>query len=208
VDVKARQGVRIFSQGDASTMIFYVRRGLVVSHAESRNGRGLHVFHANAGEFVPLSALLEGFAYAASGIAQTATQLLRFESATLRKLVARDSMLSSYFLNRTLGRLIERTEQLKNLALMDASARVAKLLLQFSESGASNAQSVGFEVSDRMIGLSASGVSRETVNRKLRSFIERGLIERRGKKIRLLDVATLRAISEGEHSGHLSGQEG
>jgi CRP-like cAMP-binding protein len=41
------------------------------------------------------------------------------------------------------------------------------------------------------------GTTRETINRSLRRFERRGIVEIEGHEIRLLDVAALQSISEG-----------
>ena len=197
---KATSGLRVFIRGNPTSLFFYLISGRFLTRVTSASGRELIIAEAQPGEFLPINALFEGATYGADGIAQSDCEMMAIETAKLRKLLIHNSHVSYYFLQIALQRLQHRTEQFLDVALLNATGRIAKWLLEIAHQQSihlHNGMILRFELSTRFIGLSTAGMSRETVSRQLSYLVSQGIINRAYKTITILDVAKLAALSEG-----------
>lgn len=198
--LRLTRGDKIYSEGEMATTLFYVREGYIISQCESPSGRELVFLEIGPGDFAALAALVGGYRHVGNGIALTDAHVVAIQASDMTALLSSKPDITQFFLRYTLQRLAARSEQLKELALLDATARIAKLLLKLAQEHRTRSGSKArpeIEISDRMIGLLTAGTSRETVNRTLRAFTDQGIVARKGRHLTMLDLAKLKKVSDG-----------
>jgi CRP-like cAMP-binding protein len=195
--VRFRAGEKVYLKGSLAHYIYIVRSGELIASSLSFNGREVVIGSVSKGELVPMISLLEGATYNTDCTAVTAAELLAVRSSELRKLLRSDAELSSHLLNMALERLKRRTEQLEDAALLPVGNRICKWLIEHAKQSADGA-TIELHESERLIGLSLGGISRESVSRHLGALLKSGLITRNGRRVRIEAAAQLLAIAEGE----------
>ena len=107
--------------------------------------------------------------------------------------------LALYFLELALKRLRCRTQQWEDVSLLSAGARICKWLVELASSKGALHDSSILEVSDseRIIGQSLGGISRESVSRILVALAAAGVIARKGKSLRILNASRLQLLASG-----------
>jgi CRP/FNR family cyclic AMP-dependent transcriptional regulator len=199
--LKAASGQRVFAQGKPARYLYYLRSGSIVTRVSSLIGREAMVMDVPSGQFVPVAALLGGaVSYIVDGIAQSDCELVAIEITKLRKLLLKDARVSNYFLELSLQRLERILSQFVDVALLDATGRIAKWLLDVARGQSAslhNGMVIQLDVSTRVVGLATAGMARETISRQLSFLVRKGIIKRSKKSVTLLDIARLQAISDG-----------
>ena len=199
--LKVASGERIFTKGKPAKYLYYLRSGSIITRVSSPIGQEVLVVDVPSGQFVPVAALLIGaVSYIVDGIAKGDCDLVAIETTKVRKLLLIDMRVSNYFLEVSLQRLESILWQFTDVALLDATGRVAKWLLDVARSQNASLYDgivIQLDVSTRVVGLATAGMARETVSRQLSLLVRKGIINRLKKSITLLDIARLRAISDG-----------
>ena len=193
------EGEKVFAKGKPARLFFYLCSGSVITRVSSQNGGEAMIMNVSCGHFVPMTALLEGDVYyIADGVAQSNCELVAIEVTKLRKLLLKDVRVSNYFLEASLQRMERVLGQFLNAALLDATGRIAKWLLEIArEQGASlyDGMIIQLNTSTHVIGLAMAGMARETASRQLSWLVREGIINRSNKNVTLLDIARLQALS-------------
>jgi CRP-like cAMP-binding protein len=153
------------------------------------------------GQFVPMTALLGGDVYYTSdGVAQSNCELVAIEITKLRKLLLKDVRVSNYFLDASLKRMERVVGQFLDVALLGASARIAKWLLDVARVQSASLYDgmvIELNMSSRVVGLATAGLARETVSRQLSLLEREGIINRSKKSVTILDSARLQTLADG-----------
>jgi CRP-like cAMP-binding protein len=188
-----RTGQIIFHQGDSGESLYVLLDGLVKVVFTTEHGDEIVLNMLGRGETFGEMALLDDSPRSASIVTVRPAWVFSLPRARLLELMREHPGLADEFL-RMLGRMVRRlTGQAADLAFLDLSGRLAKLLLQLA---GKHGQSEGAVVD--MPGLTQSdlaaliGASRPAVNRALQSLVARELIAIKGRTITLLDVDALR----------------
>jgi CRP/FNR family transcriptional regulator, cyclic AMP receptor protein len=188
-------GQIICHQGDPGDHLYAVIDGLVKIVFTSERGDEMVLNTMGGGEIFGELALLDGSPRSASVVALKSTSVFVLPRGQLLELMSYNPGLADEFL-KLIGRRIRKlTEQAGDLAYLDLSGRLAKLLLQLSEKQGDVHAVVldhGLTQSD-LAGM--IGASRPAVNRALQSFATRGLIAVKGRTIMLRDLEALRRRS-------------
>ena len=195
----AAAGTTVYALGKPAKSLFYLSSGRFASRVASAKGREFIVTEVPPGQFTPISALLEGSKYVVDGVALSECEMIAFDSVSLRKLLLRNAEVADFFLQVALQRLERRTEQLTDVALLDAQERVAKRLLDIAHKQSArlhDGMTIRLRDPNHFIGLTIAGVSRETVSRQLRRLANKGMIRRSRRDITLLDIKQLRSLFE------------
>jgi len=156
------------------------------------NGRELQLYRVKPGESCLLSGscLLAHTEYAASGIAETAVELLVVPPAEFNALVATDETFRSHVFTLFSERLAGLMQVVEAIAYQKLDQRLAALLVnRDAESGEIRAthQALADEL----------GSVREIVSRLLRSFEDRGWVDLGRERIRVVDRAALAGLASG-----------
>jgi len=199
--VRALSGEKVFIQGKPARSLYYLSVGSIVTCFSSESGQDAMVVDVSHGHFVPVAALLGGSpSYIVGGIAQSDCELVAIEITKLRKLLLEDASVSNFFLEISLQRLQRILHQFVDAALLDASERIAKWLIDVARD--QNAKLIDgmviqLDISPRVVGLATAGMARETISRQLTWLVSEGIIERSKKSVKVLDIARLESLSDG-----------
>lgn len=200
---KVKAGTTLLSRGDIARNIFLVVSGEIISRSTSSSGRGLINDIYSEGSLVGLPWLVTKRCQYVECVAENDTELLSVNIDAFNRLIAEDAKLSRALLDLALSRLMQRTEQLADAVLLDARCRLAKSLLrgasiESSRSGQQWRQPLNFVgISQRILGLTSSGMARESVNRELKKLQQQGLIQRTTRGVKIIDMVELQKIADG-----------
>jgi len=185
----------IFRQGEQCAGLYCVGCGLVRIFKIAPSGKD-HVLHfaEPGGTFAEVAALGE-FALPAHADAVEDTLCAVLPTERLQRLLKTHHDLCLQLLGGMSFWVRQLIGLLEDIALRDASGRVARHLLQADPSGGKAAFSLPVMKKDLASHLNLTS---ETLSRTLRRLAESGLIEMAtGQQIRILNSAALRDVAEG-----------
>lgn len=157
------------------------------------NGREIQLYRVKSGEFCLLSGscLLGNSDYAASGIAETAVELVVIPPAEFRALVAGDEVFREHVFSLYGERLAALMQLVEAISWQKLDQRLAALLVGRTQGGAPIVQATHQALADEL------GSVREIVSRLLRSFEDRGWVELGRERITVHNAAALAALAKG-----------
>jgi len=193
------RGEVIFLEGDEGTALCLIAEGRIRIQLTGSDGREVVINVYGSGEIFGEMALLDGEPRSADAIAQDPSRvfwLQRDDFAAFLDSHPRAAMTMLASLSR---RLRHTTRVVQDATFRDVPARLARVLLDLA---ARNGQALpqGIRIESRLTQgeLAAMvGASRETVNRALRGFEQRGLIGWEASRITINHPDQLRARAEG-----------
>ena len=193
------RGEVIFLEGDTGTALCLIAEGRIRIQLTGADGREVVINVYGPGEIFGEMALLDGEPRSADAIAQDASRvfwLQRDDFAAYLDSHPRAAMTMLASLSR---RLRHTTRVVQDATFRDVPARLARVLLDLA---ARNGEAVepGIRIESRLTQgeLAAMvGASRETVNRALRGFEQRGLIRWEANRILIAEPRQLRTRAEG-----------
>ncbi len=193
VDVRLTKGEVLFSEGDAGDKLFLVESGKIKLGHTAPDGRESIIAVLGAGEMLGELSLFDPGPRTATAVAVSNTKVLSMShEALLPWLVGRPDLAVS--LLAALARRLRRTnEALADLVFSDVPGRVAKALLELgSKFGEDTPEGllVHHELTQEELA-QLVGASRETVNKALADFSQRGWIRIEQRSVTLLDVDRL-----------------
>ena len=193
VDQRLTKGDILFSEGEPGEKLYLIESGKIkLSHTAS-DGRESIIAVLGAGEMLGELSLFDPGPRTATAIAVTNTKVVSLShEALLPWLVGRPDLAVS--LLAALARRLRRTnEALADLVFSDVPGRVAKALLElgakFGEDSADGLV-VHHELTQEELA-QLVGASRETVNKALADFSQRGWVRIEQRSVTLLDVDRL-----------------
>lgn len=157
------------------------------------NGREIQLYRVKSGESCLLSGscLLGNSDYAASGIAESAVELVVIPPAEFRALVAGDEVFREHVFSLYGERLSALMQLVEAISWQKLDQRLAALLVGRTRDGATTVQATHQALADEL------GSVREIVSRLLRSFEDRGWVELGRERIAVRDVPALAALARG-----------
>ncbi len=187
------KGQTVFREGDASESLYVVVEGLVKVSVSSSDGAELALTTLRPPDVFGELPLIDGGPRSASAVALVDTILLALDRRTLLEVMQRSPVLVDGLL-RSVGGLLRRlTEQAGDLVFLDLHGRVAKLLLRLADPDGQHVdEPVTLDLQMTQTDLAEMvGGSRQSVNQILRSFERRGMVELRGREIRIVSPPAL-----------------
>jgi CRP-like cAMP-binding protein len=182
------RGDTIFSRGDQDASLVAVVTGIVRISVLSSEGRELVLNTMGAGDVLGEIALLDGRPRTADAIAWTDCELLILKRRDFLPVLRETPDLMLRLLELLCSRLRQTTEQAEELKFLHLSARLAKVLLRLSPEA--NPRVV--TATQRELG-ELIGITREHVNKQLKLWEGRGLVEVRKGCVVILDLKRLAA---------------
>jgi CRP-like cAMP-binding protein len=172
---KVRKGTVLFRKGDTGSTLYAVCTGSVRISAPSDHGRDAIFNVIPAGEFFGEIALLDGGPRTANAVAIEDSVLMIIARRDFIPLVRENSDMAMSLIELICARLRRTSEQVEDIVFLGLASRVAKALLQLpSQPGSDPGPAI--RVTQREIG-QMTGVSRESVNKLLRNWQQRGWIK-------------------------------
>ncbi|CAL8970988.1 cAMP-activated global transcriptional regulator CRP [Rhodoplanes serenus] len=178
----------VIRRGSAISRLYYIISGRVILYTTSPGGREIAFDIIRPGEVFALTGLSSRNSAIFEAKTITDCEVVTLERETARRVVLADPVVALEAFEALIEVLRTRTNLAESLATRDLGARLAHWILsQFRRSGRQlvPGASVSVEVSQRLIA-GFSGVSRETVNRKLKEWSSGGIISLTGRTLTLL----------------------
>lgn len=192
-------GQRIFADGDECPGVFIVADGLVRISKCAPNGKVFVLHFAEPGETFAEVAAMGGFACPADAEAVHATRCALIPADRFRRRLQENHGLCLQLLSGMAMWVRHLVGQVEDIALRDATGRLARFLLSARESAEPNAIELPMAWKDVAGHLN---VTSETLSRTLRRLAEAGLIELTGtRSLIVADRASLAEIAEGLPTG-------
>lgn len=173
-----RAGATIFHRDDPGSTLHIIRRGRVKLVLPSAEGREVTVGLLGPGDFFGDLALLDSGPRSASVVTLEAVETLTLDRGPFLNVLATHPRASTALL-AALGERLRRTDEfIQDVLFLDLPARLAKHLLALADEHGAPAAG-GIKITVRLSQTELAGIvgsTRESVNRCLNAFADRGLL--------------------------------
>jgi DNA-binding response OmpR family regulator len=184
----------IYQQSKRPLYLYFVAKGKVKTFKINDDGKELITEIYKEGEFLGYTTLLEDTTYLDTAEALEDTQVLLIPKAEFLDIIARDRIVAHKFIKLLAQNLIEKEEQLLNLAYNSLRKRIANGLLQVNEKfKSSDNDRPKLEISREALA-QVVGTATESLIRVLSDFKSEKLIEIVEGKIYVLEEKKLREL--------------
>lgn len=192
---KVRRGANIFLKGDPGSCLFAVVSGSVKISTSSSGGRNAILNLITKGEMFGEIALLDGLARTTDATAHTNCELIVIERRDLWPFIQSQPVLSMKFVELLCARLRWTTEQIENVILQDLPGRLASLLIGLTARQGRAMENLPLVITQQEIG-EMVGMTRESINKQLRTWMANGWVQLEHGSIAVLDRGELIEIAE------------
>ncbi|HDG98938.1 MAG TPA: Crp/Fnr family transcriptional regulator [Desulfobacterales bacterium] len=189
------KGQIIFLEGDEGKGFFVVYSGLVKIYKISSEGKEKILRLVKPHDIFGPVPLFSGETYPASADAMKSTKAFFFPRNVFINLIKKNPDIALNMLDALSDRLRQFTIQVEDLSLKEIPGRLATYFLQVSKEE-SRSDVFTLEITKAQIA-NLLGTTPETLSRVLSRMREAGIIEDKGKKIKILDIESLKALAEG-----------
>jgi CRP-like cAMP-binding protein len=175
-----RRGEVIFSQGDPSVEVMYIKKGGVKLSIVNENGKEAVVAILGQGDFFGEGCLAGQMLRMGSATAITPTEVLVIEKKEMIKVLHTEHEFSDRFISYMLGRNIRIEEDLVDQLFNSSEKRLARTLLLLARYGKQDKPSrVVPKISQEMLA-EMIGTTRSRVNFFMNKFRKMGFIKYNG----------------------------
>lgn len=191
-----RQGEVIFHEGDPGQMLYLIQSGQVRIFVSGSDGSETSVIlFGRPGEIFGELAITDGMPRSATAVALDQTVLYTMSRENFRQHTLRYPQLALNFMKVLSSRVRSSTLQLDSLASLDVSQRLARKLLQLAQDyGVAEADGVAIKVRLTQSDLASMvGATRESINKTVRDFRQKGWVNMEQGHITILDAEALKA---------------
>jgi CRP-like cAMP-binding protein len=179
----------LFHADDEAKGLFYVRRGGVRVFRMDDNGREMEIARLGPGDFFGEAVAIAGGRFPAFARATEDTEVLYFDREEILQGIGQDPAAARFFLKLLAGKCLVLNERIASLGLLSVRQRLARYLLSFC----GGSQSCLVELKTKKSDLARQlGIVSETLSRNLREMEDEGLIQVKGRQIRVTDCRRLR----------------
>lgn len=189
-----RKGEIIFERDEAASTLYMISTGQIKISIPSPVGHEAVLAVLSDGEFFGELSLFDEKPHSATAQAIANTNLLTLHRDEFLAFVRRQPEVAIRIFRVLSSRLRQTNEVLQDAAFLDIPSRVAKRLLELAESrGVRTPKGILINLSltqEEIAGL--VGATRESVNKALRLYIDKGLISREKQRITVLQPQELR----------------
>ncbi|MDQ1695844.1 MAG: family transcriptional regulator, cyclic receptor protein [Frankiaceae bacterium] len=187
------RGHIVFSEGDIGDRLFIVLDGKVKISRAATDGRENLLTVLGPGEMFGELSLFDPGARTATATAVTESTLASLDHDDLRPLLLNEPAVAVHLLRALAQRLRRTNEAMADLVFSDVPGRVAKALLELAEKFG-DPEEDGVRVRHDLTQEELAqlvGASRETVNKALSDFANRGWLRLEGRTVLLMDSERL-----------------
>jgi CRP/FNR family transcriptional regulator, cyclic AMP receptor protein len=196
VQISFVKGRELLSQGDSGDGMLILTEGSARVSMLTPHGREIVLAYAEPGAVLGEIALLDGGERTASVFATSAGQALQLGRNALRDFIASHPEFAWSLMHQLARRLRTADQTIESDRAYASGPRLARYLKRLIGAGTGE-KSYRVELSQSELG-NFAGMSREHINRQLRSWEESGIIMLEQGRVRILDVALLEEISSAE----------
>jgi CRP-like cAMP-binding protein len=192
--VRLRRGDVLFRQGDAGQTFFIIAAGKMKLGYRSADGRESLIAVLGPGEMIGELTLFDPGPRTATAVAVSDAELSALSHSQLTAWIEAHPQVATHLLTALAHRLRRTNEVVGDLVFCDVPGRVARMILDLSRRFGQQ-QDRGVYVRHDLTQEELAqlvGASRETVNKALSGFSQRGWIRVEGRALTVLDGERLR----------------
>ncbi len=196
-EVDLSRGASVFREGDQGDQLYFIVSGKVKLGRTSPDGRESLVAILGPGELFGEMALFDPAPRSTTATAVSETRLAGLKNESLNALLLNRPAVSMQLLQALARRLRRTNDNLSDLVFSDVPGRVAKALLDLADRfgrPATDGVLVAHELTQEELA-QLVGASRETVNKALAEFVQRGWLRLEARAVVILDINRLRQRS-------------
>jgi CRP/FNR family transcriptional regulator len=196
-EVDLSRGASVFREGDQGDQLYFIVSGKVKLGRTSPDGRESLLAILGPGELFGEMALFDPSPRTATATAVSETRLAGLKNESLNALLRTRPEVSAQLLQALARRLRRTNDSLSDLVFSDVPGRVAKALLDLADRfgrPATDGVLVAHELTQEELA-QLVGASRETVNKALAEFVQRGWLRLEARAVVILDMQRLRQRS-------------
>lgn len=197
VESKAKKGSIIFAEGEPGDRLYVITAGKVTLGHKAKDGRETLLGVLGPGEMFGELSLFDPGTRTATAVALTDVKLLGLSRDALRPWLTGRPEVSLKLLQALAQRLRRTEDAMADLVFSDVPGRVAKALLALSEKfGVFKNGELYIEHDMTQEELAQLvGASRETVNKALAEFVNRGWMKVEQRSVTITDVERIQRRS-------------
>jgi CRP-like cAMP-binding protein len=181
----------IYYESDNVTGIYLILSGRVKAIKMSEDGRELVTGIYGPDEYLGIQAMLSGDHYNETAEAVDDTTICLLPKDIVKQLLDSYTDIGQKFIRLLSSNLIEKEEQLLQLAYHSVRKRLAEVLIRLAkQQNASESSEVQIRISREDLA-SMAGMATETVSRTLSDLKDEGIIEKKGSVIDIVDFTKL-----------------
>lgn len=184
----------LFHEGDYASSVFYIVKGKVKSYKENSEGKEYTTALYGEGDFLGYMSLIQNTELQDSAVALENSTVCRIHKDDFSKLLYNNQEVASAFVKMLAGDLLEKEQELINLAYNSVRKRVADGLLLLENKYNKNTEEMFSITIPRDALASIVGTSTESVIRVLSDLKFEKLVHIKGSKVTIIDRAKLSAI--------------
>lgn len=185
----------IFNEGEDGNILFILKSGVVKIFVTNEDGRKTIIKVLNKNDFFGEMSLLDGGYRSATIVAAEDCMAVLIFRDDLISIFRRYPSIILNMLSSLSVRLRKTNDKIADLTFLDASGKVARVLIDFIPSLGKHDNNSGQIIIDlpfsRQEIAEMAGVSRETLTRVLNKFQEKSYIKVDGKRIEIVDLKGL-----------------
>lgn len=181
----------IYYEGDVISGIYLILSGRVKAIKLNEDGRELVTGMYGPDDYLGIQAMLSGEQYNETAEAVEDTTVCLLPKDTVKQLLDNYTDIGQKFIKVLSSNLIEKEEQLLQLAYHSVRKRMAEILVRLAKQHSSNDDLVNQLKISREDLASMAGMATETVSRTLSDFKDEGIIEKKGSVIQILALNKL-----------------
>lgn len=189
-----KKGDILFQKGDEGTALYAILRGCIKIIVTTPVEDKITVAILNDGDFFGEMALLDGMPRSADAVALEETQLAVLDRDDFLMFLSQHEHAVRAILRTLSIRLRKTDDLLSEICFLSLSARLAKRLLELAKGESADGEDVSM-LTMRMTQKELSnllGVSRESVNKELKTLRDKGIVSTARSKIVILDQEHLK----------------
>lgn len=196
-EIELPRGASLFREGDPGDELYFIVSGKIKLGRTATDGRENLLAILGPGEIFGEMALFDPGPRNASATAVSETRLTGLKHERLKEIIHTTPEVSVQLLQALAQRLARTNESLADLVFSDVPGRVAKALLDLADRFGRPAPDgilVAHELTQEELA-QLVGASRETVNKALAEFVQRGWLRLENRAVVILDLQRLRQRS-------------
>jgi CRP-like cAMP-binding protein len=190
-----KRGAAIFAKGDPGNSLYAVISGTVKISTSSPEGRSAIFNLIGAGGTFGEVALLDGLARTADATANTSCELFVIDRREFLPFVRSQPGLAMKFIELLCSRLRWTSDQVEEVILQNLPGRLASALIRLTEKHKLEPAGRTITVTQQEIS-EMVGMTRESINKQLRSWASRNWVRLEHGAIVVLDAGALQALAE------------
>lgn len=181
----------LFYEGEYPNFLYFIDKGKIKTYKMNEDGKELITGLYKEGDFIGYLALLENIEYPESAVALEDSEVYLIPKRDFLALLFTNRDVSARFIKMLSRNLVEKEQELLNLAYNTVRKRVADALLQLRHRYQTDSNETFRMAMSRDDLASMVGTAKESVIRTLSEFKNDSLIEIKGSEITLLDLEGL-----------------